>query len=69
MNPRPLQARNHRAALGVALLASLTLLAGLGCYSKVVGGKGIGADSTELRDNHEYGSKDPLGRVITRDKR
>jgi len=53
----------------VALLASLTLLTGLGCYSKVVSGKGIGADSTELRDNHEYGTQDPLGTVILRDKR
>lgn len=54
-------------ALGLALAATLAALASAGCYSKVVGGKGIGADSEELRENHEFGTRDPFGQVITRD--
>lgn len=58
------RARTARTVLGV-----LAILAAAGCYSKVVDGKGIGADSTELRENHEFGSPNPVQQVITRDKR
>ncbi|PHQ78369.1 MAG: hypothetical protein COB69_10145 [Phycisphaera sp.] len=40
----------------VAMIAVGVVGATGGCYSKVVGGKGIGADSRHLRKNHEYGS-------------
>ena len=40
----------------VAMIAVGVVGAAGGCYSKVVGGTGIGADSRHLRKNHEYGS-------------
>jgi hypothetical protein len=47
----------------------LAAVVACGCYSKVVDAKGIGADSTELRKNHEFGSENPVQDVLTRDKR
>ena len=50
----------------VAMIAVGVVGAVGGCYSKVVGGAGIGADSSHLRKNHEYGSDRPIrDRVMT----
>lgn len=47
------------------LLATLTQAGG--CYSKVVDAKGIGADSTRLRHNHEFGTDEPFGIRVRKD--
>ncbi|MFI4891815.1 MAG: hypothetical protein ACIAQ0_00060 [Phycisphaerales bacterium JB058] len=63
---------SHRRAIGRGARLCFGLLAAViacGCYSKVVDAKGIGADSTELRKNHEFGSENPVQDVLTRDKR
>lgn len=54
----------------VAALCLIALLLGMGgCYSKVVGGKGIGADSQKLRKNHEFGSPSPMYDIVEREEK
>jgi hypothetical protein len=48
----------------VVLVGAGLALSG-GCYSKVVDGKGIGADSRTLRKNHEFGSERPIQDFVT----
>lgn len=51
-------------AVTAAVAAGLLALSG-GCYSKVVGGSGIGADSDRLKKNHEFGSERPVRDFVT----
>lgn len=48
--PRP--ARTLRLAL-MAALVGVAIMPQAGCYRKVVNSRGIGADSTKLRSEHE----------------
>ena len=61
---RPAIGRGARVCIGL-----LAVLVACGCYSKVVDGKGIGADSTDLRKNHEFGSENTVRDVITREEK
>lgn len=66
-----MKSASHRPAIGRGARLCIGLLAttvACGCYSKVVDGKGIGADSTDLRKNHEFGSENPVQDALRRDK-
>lgn len=56
-----------RSTVGSAIIGAGLLALSGGCYSKVVDGKGIGADSNELRRNHEFGSDHPIQDLVTRE--
>ena len=59
------QDRRIRCVAVVMLVAIGMVGIACGCYSKVVGGTGIGADSDRLRKNHEYGSERPFEDFVT----
>ena len=62
------RAQRWTSTIRLAGLGVLALAIASGCYSKVVEGRGIGADSTDLRKNHEFGSPNPVQDVLTREE-
>lgn len=59
------QANRPRIGLPLVALVVCAVSAG-GCYTKVVSGRGIGADSGELRDAAERDPKVPDRRMVRR---